>query len=299
MGVVSLSAIVVWLVFVALLLWPRKRRRPTMKIVVHGGGAHLDDLFSCALIWGALSRSGQWPLDAAGVVIERRDPTPEELKSQAVWVADVGGVHDPEHLCFDHHQFGRGNASAMTLVADYLGIRFKVDRLFPWFETRAAVDAKGPFAIAKERGLDWEMDIFPFMGPCEEHLLAEFEKNPVETVRPMAKRVRDALVAYERLQGAIQRWNAGDVEVVDFTKADDADVEAAKQAFMPRGGVVIFNDDRGPGLALVRVADDPKVDFRRIASNPEVTFAHANGFLAKTKSKDLAEARRLVAAAAV
>lgn len=276
---------------------PRKRQ-PAMKIIVHGGGAHLDDLFSCALIWGALARSGQWPLDAAGVVIERRDPTPEEMKSQVVWVADVGGVHDAEHLCFDHHQFPRGNASAMTLVADYLGIRLKINRLFPWFETRAAVDAKGPFAIAKERGLDWEI-IAPFMGPCEEHLLAEFEKNPVETVRPMAKRVRDALVASDRLKDAIAYRKVGDVEVIDFTKADDADVKAAKQAFMPRGGVVIFNDDRGPGLALLRVADDPKVDFRRVVDDPEVTFAHANGFLAKTKSKDLVEANRLIAAAAV
>lgn len=291
-------AIVAWLVFVVLLFWPRKRREPVMKIIVHGGGAHLDDYFSCALIWGALARSGQWPLDA-GVMIERRDPTPEEMESQAVWVADVGGVHDADRLCFDHHQFRRGNASAMTLVADYLGIRFKVNRLFPWFETRAAVDAKGPFAIAKERGLDWEMDISPFMGPCEEHLLAEFEKNPVETVRPMAKRVRDALVASDRLKDAIAYRKVGDVEVVDFTKADDADVKAAKQAFMPRGGVVIFNDDRGPGLALLRVADDPKVDFRRVADDPEVTFAHANGFLAKTKSKDLVEANRLIAAAAV
>ena len=66
------------------------------RIVTHGGLPHMDDIMACAIAY------------ALGVqhdaVIERRNPKPEELESPAVLVMDVGFVHDPMRLDFDHHQ---------------------------------------------------------------------------------------------------------------------------------------------------------------------------------------------------
>ena len=69
------------------------------RIVTHGGLPHMDDIMACATAY-ALGV----PHDA---VIERRNLKPGELESMTVLVLDVGGVHDPEHLDFDHHQRSR------------------------------------------------------------------------------------------------------------------------------------------------------------------------------------------------
>ena len=44
-------------------------------------------------------------------------------------------------------------------------------------------------------------------------------------------------------------------------------------------------DDRGSGYTLYRYADDPRIDFAKLAGRPEITFAHAGGFIAKTAEK--------------
>ena len=50
-----------------------------------------------------------------------------------------------------------------------------------------------------------------------------------------------------------------------------------------KGGVLVSRDNRGPGLALFRREDDPKVDFSVLEGNEAVTFAHKGGFIAKTR----------------
>ena len=59
-------------------------------------------------------------------------------------------------------------------------------------------------------------------------------------------------------------------------------------------GVAIFHDNRGPGLTLLRLRDDPRINFTRVKDDAEVSFAHAGGFIVKTKTKDLNEAWRLI-----
>ena len=66
------------------------------RIVTHGGLPHTDDIMACAIAY-ALGV----PHDAT---IERRNPKPGELDALTVLVLDVGGVHDPARLDFDHHQ---------------------------------------------------------------------------------------------------------------------------------------------------------------------------------------------------
>ena len=312
------------------------------KIITHGGNAHLDDVTACALVlvdrtWGCMENGRAATMEAAladaceGVVIERRDPTEDELADPHVLVLDVGGRYEPEKGNFDHHQLPRGTKeSAMSLFAASIGIpnggfdgtgeyvpdsaEYPGDSLasfmedaFPWFRTRVVLDACGPFAAAREAGIEWGT-IERFLGPLEDIVLKMFENAEpearVDVVRPLAEMVLRRHAAWERVVSAVKydhpRWGDGDFTVVDFTKADPADAEACSDMFTRHvDGVAVFHDDRGDGLTLLRLRDDPRVDFTRVKNDPEVAFCHNGGFIVKTKSKDLGKAWRLVEGAYV
>ncbi len=53
-------------------------------------------------------------------------------------------------------------------------------------------------------------------------------------------------------------------------------------------------DRRGAGYGLSRFRDSARLDFTRIADAPEVHFAHARGFVAKTSATEPARLRELV-----
>ena len=322
---------------------PWDERIKTMKkMITHGGKAHLDDVFACALAlvdraWGGLENGHAATVEAAladaceGVVIERREPTEDELANPHVLVIDVGGHYRPELGNFDHHQFPKGTKeSAMSLFAASIGLpdsafdgtaeyvpdstEYPGDSLasfledaYPWFRTRVALDACGPFQAAKENGVEWST-VERFLGPCEEIVLKVFEdaepEARVDVVRPLAEAVLRRHAAWERVVSAVKydrpRWGDGDFTIADFTKADPADAEACSEMFTRHvDGVAVFHDDRGEGLTLLRLRDDPRIDFTRVKNDPEAAFCHNGGFIVKTKSKDLGEAWRLVEGAYV
>ncbi len=63
-------------------------------VVTHDGEFHADDVFGVALL--------QLHYGAGNVrIIRTRDDT---LITQGDWVLDVGGIYDPSHKRFDHHQ---------------------------------------------------------------------------------------------------------------------------------------------------------------------------------------------------
>lgn len=255
------------------------------KIITHAGKAHLDDYMACAIALAVAHRAGDIQT-LSDVPVERRDPTAYELDDPSTWVMDIGGVLDPEIHCWDHHQLPRGNKEcAMTLLAESLGLRDRLGKLFPWFETRGELDATGPFATSQARGLKWT-EVAPFLGPFEDIVLERFMAEPAEAVLPMAARVEMALDAYDRVQPAIRVVHIDGVGVTDFTQADDKDVRVCQEAFLPDNGVAVFLDDRGPGLTLLRINDDPRIDFSRVKDDPNVGFAHANGFICKTRTRD-------------
>lgn len=67
-------------------------------LTTHNGGFHADDVFACATLELILEKEGR-PF----AVSRSRDP---ELMAQSDIVFDVGGVYDPAHERFDHHQEG-------------------------------------------------------------------------------------------------------------------------------------------------------------------------------------------------
>lgn len=308
-----------------------------MKIITHGGNAHLDDIMACALVlvdrtWSYQEMHEEATIEKAfneaceGVVIERRDPTDEELANPGIPVLDVGGHYRPELNDFDHHQFPKGTKeSAMSLYATSVGLpngafdglaeyepdskEYPVDSLasfleeaFPWFRTRVAVDACGPFATAKESGVEWGI-IEKFLGPLEDVVLKMFENAEpearVDVVKPLAEMILRKQQAWERVAAIVKYnqpwWADGKFTIVDCTKANPEDVEACSDMFTRYvEGIAVFNDNRGEGLTLLRLRDDPRIDFTRVKNDPEVAFCHNGGFIVKTKSKDLGQAWLLI-----
>lgn len=308
------------------------------KIITHGGKAHLDDVFTCALVlvdwaWGYQHVEPKASLTevldkaAEDVVIERRDPVADELGDRNVVVLDVGGEYDCVRNNFDHHQLHRGTKdSAMSLFAASVGIpngcfasnpvsyepgaeRYPVDSLaeflenaFPWFRTRVALDSCGPYAVAKENGVEWDV-VEKFLGPLEDVLLGLFEtadpERRVDIVKPLAKMVLRRHAAFERVVTAVKRsipwWGDGQFTITNFTDARPEDAKDCSD-MVNRGanGVAIFHDDRGEGLTLLRLRDDPRIDFTKVKDDPEVAFCHAGGFIVKTKTKDIGKAWRLI-----
>ncbi len=65
-------------------------------ILTHPGGAHKDDVLAVCILAAR-----------HGCPIVRREPTPQELDDPEVAIVDIGGVHDPARLNFDH---GKGAA---------------------------------------------------------------------------------------------------------------------------------------------------------------------------------------------
>ena len=308
-----------------------------MKIITHGGNAHLDDIMACALVlvnrtWSYQEKHGETTIEKAlnkafeDVVIERRDPTDEELANPHILVLDVGGHYRPELNDFDHHQFPKGTKeSAMSLYAASVGLpngafdgiakyepdseKYPVDSLasfleeaFPWFRTRVAVDACGPFATAKENNVEWSV-VEKFLGPLEDVVLKMFENAKpearVDVVKPLAEMILCKHQAWEHVATTVKyehpRWADGEFTIADFTEANPEDVEACFDMFTYYvNGVAVFHDNRGEGLTLLRLRDDPRIDFTRVKNDPEVAFCHNGGFIVKTKSKDFNQSWLLI-----
>ena len=84
------------------------------KVIVHDGLFHADDVLSVALIHRFLGE----------VEVERkRTITPEEMDDPDVWVVDVGGCHNPETSCFDHHHDRNLPASCVLVLYRLLEIK--------------------------------------------------------------------------------------------------------------------------------------------------------------------------------
>lgn len=62
---------------------------------------------------------------------------------------------------------------------------------------------------------------------------------------------------------------------------------------------LIYPDRRGPGFGMSRHEDSPKLDFTQIESEPDVHFAHARGFVAKTSATELDRLKELATIARV
>ena len=255
-------------------------------IVTHPGRAHLDDFLSCCVL---ISETSDWP------VIYRRDPTAVELDDPTIAVVDIGGVHDPRKLNFDHHHFPRDHepTCSLSLVLDHLGLYEDALTSLSWLRVTEVMDSKGPTAGREYIGVTREQ-MSLLANPIVRSMLDMFaETSDNLDLRLLMNSIGVDLVCkiqtdaehLERLDDCVRFITVGSTRVA-WTDEPDCKVGWWLSQRGHKCDVFVKPDDRGDGMALYRYNDGSGVDFSLIEGHKLVTFAHKNGFVAKVSTTD-------------
>ena len=254
------------------------------RIVTHGGLPHMDDIMACAIAYA----SGV----AHDAVIERRNPKPGELESMTVLVLDVGGVHDPEHLDFDHHQRSREEEPkcAFKLFSEWLGVDEEFSMLFPWYATWNLLDVAGPNATAAALGTTWERLEGLVANPLADFVIRRFADDPSfrqKIVLTLANAIGLTRRLWKSISEKIVVLEVCGLPAGDFTACATEEISRCSDIWirLNRPALIISKDSRGEGLTMLRCNDDPRLDFSRCAGKPYAAFCHPGGFLVKTRSR--------------
>ncbi|WP_020676965.1 MYG1 family protein [Geopsychrobacter electrodiphilus] len=256
------------------------------KIIAHPGSAHKDDFMSVSVLLAILG-------DAK---VFRREPTSEELADPDTYVVDVGMEYTPDRNNFDHHQ-DPSLPCAFHLVMQHLGHHDAAMSMFVWYPHMSMMDVRGPYQTAEHLGIDSSV-LFASSSPIDGYILSRFsrhdslEKNDLlyEFMKALGQ---DMLALIERKMKRLARLKL-EAQVVQIghlkaiTSSIDKSPKLAMELYLRH-----LNDDaivmsitpsvRGAGWELLRLGDNRVVDFLKIKDYPEVSFVHANGFLAKTE----------------
>jgi hypothetical protein len=273
-------------------------------ILTHPGGAHKDDLLAvCVLV------------AKHGAPVVRRDPTAADLEDGGVAVIDVGGVHDPGRLNFDHHHFPREHPPTCAL-----GMYEDARRFCDWLETAEWFDSRGPKKTAEHLGVP-RRAISQLNSPIDMTLLRRFasktELAPGDPVYEYMRLVGEDLLEYltvarERIDFVskhVERWSIdqdGEVIEVAFLPRTDPSADEPSTAlanYVRAEGLdsviaaIVYPDRRGAGYGIGRYEDHPRLDFSRVENEHDVHFAHKSGFMCKTAATDAERLKALIAAA--
>lgn len=273
-------------------------------ILTHPGGAHKDDFLACCVL---VSRHV--------VPVVRREPSAAELDDPSVLVIDVGAQHDPDRGNFDHHQFPPDHEPrcALSLVLQHLGIYDDARRFCDWLETTERLDVTGPRETAAWLGIEPDV-LGRLLSPIDVTLLRRFaaseEIHPGEILYELMGWIGSDVVEYvnslrlrlDEVARHAEIWPLGGIKVLFMPRTDPlpAEPSAGLGRYLESCGLgdevgaMIYPDRRSPGYGLSRFRDDCRFDFTRIASEPDVHFAHARGFVAKTRATQPERLKELV-----
>lgn len=264
-------------------------------ILTHGGNMHMDDFLSVALALQLIDRNR---LDKGQIYLRRGVPEPGELADPSVLVFDIGMLHEPERLNFDHHGLDY-TTSSFRLFLEAIDLWEKFAMAHPWADRIASIDHNGPRVWAWESGVP-EAILPSLISPVEAAVKAlgsgGFEspgmldildlvgKHCINEVLGMEKAMMDIerrekeLVTPGGLRGVLYE---GSVKKSCFPAAFNYLAKKKGWHFS------VTHDDRGIGWAIFRFDNCIKLDFKRLEGRPDILFTHRSGFLAKTKNRDV------------
>ncbi|MGI5860653.1 MAG: hypothetical protein ACOX6T_01200 [Myxococcales bacterium] len=244
-----------------------------------------------------------------GAPVFRRAPTQAERLDPKVCVVDVGDEHCAERMCFDHHQLPRDHVPtcSISLVLKHLGLYEDARLLCGWLEVAEWLDVRGPQKTAEWLGVARAV-IDRLSSPVEGSLLRRFsgcsELFPGEPLYEVMRFVGEDLIDHlttgrariDRIAERATLWRLearGEVFEALFvprTEPLPADPAADTEQYVRVAGLsgrvaaIVYPDRRSTGFGIARFDDHPKLDFCRVAAEPDVLFAHKSGFLCKTSA---------------
>ena len=275
------------------------------KIVVHPGKSHTDEILAVMLAEASTH-------DGNIVPVYRRNPTEDDLQDNRTLVMDIGGRIDNWSMVFDHHQLPRDAepTCAFSLIAKEIEVAEDLEAFYSWYDTWRKIDSKGPFQWAKDVGAEWG-SAAGLLSPVSDLVHDWFEEAegdvPVDEV--LIKRLqiqgRKIIAAADEFRAFREKADSmgipadvAGVLVFDFREFPAKDSQKFGGPYTKLkgvvGGVIVSQDDRGPGYAYLRINDDPTIDFSQCASKPYCEFAHANGFILKTKDRSVTNVEVIV-----
>ena len=282
---------------------------PVDFIVTHPGSAHKDDFLACCVL-----------LAFHPVAIWRREPSEDDLSRGDVFVVDAGGQHDAALRNFDHHQFDKDHppVCALSLVLQDLGLYDDALLFCDWLETAEWMDARGPVVTAARLGVEREI-LARLNSPIDLSLIRRFSHSdhlaPGDPLWEVMRWVGGDLVSYlgalrERLrflEDHVEFWTldtptGGQFEALFLPRTEPmpADPSFGIERFLMQQGAderivaLIYPDRRGPGYGLSRHRDSLRLDFSPLEAEPDVHFAHKQGFVAKTSATSPDRLRELL-----
>lgn len=270
------------------------------EIVTHPGSSHKDEFLACCLL-----------LAGNRVTISRRDPTQQDLDNPSVAVVDVGGEHDPGRGNFDHHQFPKDHppTCSLSLVLMDMELYDEARKYCDWLEVAEWFDTRGPQETAAWLGVEREL-LSKLNSTVDLTLLRRFagmsEICPGEPMWEVMNWVGSDLIGYLRslreklaeIERISEIWELGEgaesFRILSLPRSENLSEDASAGLARYASGLpeeqqvvgMVYPDRRGSGFALSRFNDHPGFDFTRISEEPDVHFAHARGFVAKTSATD-------------
>ena len=281
---------------------------PFTTILTHPGGAHKDEFLACSVL-----------LAVHPVLILRREPNADDLADSTLAVVDVGYCHDPALNNFDHHQLPRDHTPtcALSLVLRHLGLYEDTRAFCEWLEPAEWFDCRGPMDTARWLGVDRDI-VSKLNSPIDGTLLRRFAQTtrlaPGDPLWEIMRMIGEDLLGYVRslrdrldfIGRHAEIWTldgvAGAPSVLFLPRTDPlpSDPSAGVERYVESQGLgsrvlaLISPDRRSGGYGLTRHRDSQRLDFTRISGEPDVHFAHARGFVAKTSATDPQRLRQLV-----
>jgi len=278
-------------------------------ILTHPGSAHKDEFLACCLL-----------VAAHEAPVFRREPTQADLDNPVLAVVDVGGEDEAARGNFDHHQFPKDHppVCSLSLVLMDLGLYEDARQYCDWLEVAEWFDTRGPVETAAWLGVEREL-LAKLNSTVDLTLLRRFagmsEIRPGEPLWEVMRWIGGDLIGYLRslreklneIARLSEIWEmpheAGDFRVLFLPRAENFSEDASAGLARYAAGLpedqrviaMVYPDRRGAGFALSRYNDDLGMDFTHISTEPDVHFAHARGFVAKTSATDLARIRELLA----
>lgn len=250
-----------------------------MKIVVHPGRAHLDDLLATAIALTVYS---------AATVIRGNC-------NGDIFIDTGDQYRPPTH--FDHHQDINLPASFILVLRHFYPEIYEEVEDLPELQHISDWDTRGPaytmnkynyrlpeFSITVVQ--DILLDIFSKAteikpGDWLHEMLIAIGKEFLEKFRKLAKELRE-------LKDKAVTWEVKGLRVV---MVDDTIAPMTIKRVFSDAAVVVVKNERNPAhYSLVRIGDNPRVDFNRIRDIIPAIFIHKTGFMAVVEKQYIEKA---------